>query len=75
MERLRQGFGGVRSVLLQPPVHQRDLRPRQIVRQHIEPNSGVGFGRGEKQASFDFLRVQSSQYVAGTVRLFVPALR
>lgn len=43
-------------MLLQPPLHQRDLRPREIVRQHVEWNSAAAFGKGSAQARFDLLR-------------------
>lgn len=57
MEPLRHVFERVGSALLQPPLHQRNLCPRQIVRQHVERDATVGFSKGRTQASFNFQRV------------------
>lgn len=55
VECLRQLFGWVGPALLQPPLHQRDLRPCQIVRQHIERDGAASFGKGGAQTGFELL--------------------
>ena len=56
MKCLCQAFWGMGSMLLQPPLHKRDLRTRQIVCQHIKRDDAVGFDKGGAQIGFNFLR-------------------
>ena len=53
VKRLRQVIGRVRTALLQPPLHERDLRSRQIVCQHAKRDSALGFGKDGTQVRLD----------------------